>query len=304
MGSSNWSASDYTSYSRSVSGKKAAEIFTNVHLHPDLDPKKIKVRESVDSKANPQSTPIIVGCDDTGSMGRLAEDIIKRGLGILVQGIIDRKPVTDPHVMLAAIGDAYCDSAPLQVTQFEADVVLCKQIEKFYIEQGGGGNNGEGYALLWWFAQNKTKCDAINLRNKKGYIFTIGDECYLPEITKGQINEFLGGSAEKNVDVKDLLKEVQKDWNVFHIIVPTEATRSQDAIKVWKDLLGERAIVLEDEKKLSEVIVSIMQVNEGHKKKDILKWDKSTNLVVSKVIEDLGTLAVHDSSKTAEIVNI
>ena len=202
MGNSNWNASSYGNYSRQTSSKTQQQIFTNTSgCHPDLNPTKFSVRESVDSPANPNSTPIIICVDETGSMGHLATTIIKQGIGVIVEGIIDRKPITDPHILLAAVGDAYCDTAPIQTTQFEADIVILQQIEKFYLEGNGGGNGGESYPLIWWFALNKTHCDAINIRNKKGYIFTIGDESFHPVLTKEHLNNFLDGHAEADIDV-------------------------------------------------------------------------------------------------------
>lgn len=303
MGSSNWSTSSYASYSDKVSTKSRAEIFTNTSgCHEDLDPSKFNIRESVDSPANPASTPVIVGVDETGSMGRLAEEIIKKGLGVIVEGIINRKPVTDPHILLAALGDAYCDQAPIQTTQFEADTVITEQIEKFYLEGCGGGNRGESYSLLWWFALNKTHCDAIRIRNRKGYLFTIGDECCLDTITKAQIKNLFDVSVQTDCDSKELLANCQKNWEIFHLITPTAATESQGAIKDWRDILGERAIVVDDWNKLGEVIVSIMQVIEGQDKSKVIKsWDGDTNLVVASAVKDL---APHNTKAETEIVNI
>lgn len=288
MGSSRWDSRAYASYASSVADKGTKEIFTQDKCHPDLDPSKFALRESVDSAANPNSTPVMIGVDDTGSMGHLATEIIKQGLGVIVEGILKRKPIADPHILLAAIGDATCDQAPLQATQFEADVIITKQIEKFFIEQGGGGNNGESYALLWWFALNKTVCDSINLRKRKGYIFTIGDERYLPIIGKGELQRFFGATVQADIPTKELLEEVQRSWNVFHLITPTGATREQDAIAFWKELLGQKVSVVDDYTKLGEVIVSIMQVNEGQDANSVISsWDGSTSLTVAEAVKDL-----------------
>jgi len=208
---------------------------------------------------------------------------------------------------LAAIGDATCDQAALQATQFEADVKLTKQIEKFFIEQGGGGNNGESYALLWWFALNKTVCDSINLRKRKGYIFTIGDECYLPIIGKGELQKVFGVTSQADIKTADLLEEIQKSWNVFHLITPTSATASQGAIKKWKELLGQKVVVVDDYTKLGEVIVSIMQVNEGEDMNTVIgSWDGSTGLTVAAAVKDLVPAGAGAPGKKAgtEIVNI
>lgn len=292
MGNSRFDASDWGIYSASVSAKPAAAIFTSSGMDNGLDPSKFKFRESVDSDKNPKSTPIIIGVDETGSMGRLAEDIIKKGLGIVMKEIYDRKPVTDPHILIAGIGDATCDSAPIQVTQFEAGVTeITKQVEKIYIEGNGGGNGGESYPILWYFAANKTKCDAITKRKRKGYLFTVGDECPI-KLSKSQIKQFFGDDVESDMSIKDLLKLAEKNWEVFHIIVQTSATESQGAVKVWRDLLGQRAIVIPDESKLAEVIVSTIQVIEGEDADKVAdSWDGTTSVVVRNAIKNLDKAA-------------
>ena len=139
MGYARWSHDDWSHYVRGNLRKSIDEIFSQ-RLDPDLDPSKISYRESRDSEENPLSTPIIVAVDQTGSMGFLAESLIREGLGTLVESIYARVPVTDPHVMCMAFGDAWTDTAPLQVTQFEADIRIAEQLSKFYIEANGGGN--------------------------------------------------------------------------------------------------------------------------------------------------------------------
>jgi hypothetical protein len=306
MGGSTWDTKAYSAYATKSADKSRAEIFTNIYgCHEDLNPAKFDVRESCDSPKNPNSTPIIIGVDQTGSMGMLAEEIIKKGLGIIVEGIRERKPVPDPHVLLAAIGDCTCDSAPIQTTQFEADVCLVDQIEKFYLEGGGGANNGESYPILWWFALNKTRCDAIIKRSRKGFLFTIGDELPLPELYRDHIKHFLNGSVQDDVNIEDLLADVEHDWQVFHLIVPTRATRTQNAIEGWRSLLGERAIMVDDHSRLGEVIVSIMQVIEGEDGRKVVdSWDKSTALTVGKAISDLApTVAGRDAAGDITVIN-
>jgi hypothetical protein len=288
MGNSNWNPSQYGNYSRSVSSKSQQQIFTNTSgCHKDLDPSKFEVRESIDSPANPESTPIILAVDCTGSMGILAIQIIKEGLGIIMDNVISRKPVTDPHILLAAIGDCFCDRSPIQATQFEADMKLVQQIEKIFIEGGGGGNGGESYLSIWWFAANKTKCDAFDKRSRKGYLFTIGDESCHTALRGSDIKEFFGVDSE-DVSAESLLHSCQQNWNVFHLITPTGATEDQNAIVKWRELLGERAIMIDDWKKMAEVIVSLMQVNEGQSKDDVIgSWDNKTGRIVAAAIKSL-----------------
>jgi hypothetical protein len=290
MGYSRFDPGVYAGYSAAFASKNTAQIFTNTGgCHADLDPARFAVRESVDSVANPKSTPIIIGVDETGSMGYLATEIIRSGLGTIVTGIYDRKPVTDPHILLAAIGDAACDRAALQTTQFEADATaMVRQIEKFFIEGNGGGNGGESYPILWHFAAHKTRCDAIDLRKGKGYLFTIGDEAPLTMLTRKQALRFVGTTIEKDLPIQTLLATVRKNWEVFHLIVETDATVAQDAVRRWRNLLGERAVLVSDYRKLGEVIVSLMQVNEGADPDEVAaSWDKQTGIVVHRAVGGL-----------------
>src|SRR5262245_8354805 len=122
MGTARWDPADWATYASSTAGRTTSGIFTSSALHPDLDPKLCKVRESRDSALNPASNAIIVGLDVTGSMGMIADALARRGLGVLVEELLARKPVSDPHIMAMGVGDAWCDRVPLQVTQFEADI--------------------------------------------------------------------------------------------------------------------------------------------------------------------------------------
>lgn len=261
MGNARWSTVDWDQHARATAPQSRSQIFTQSGIHDDLDPSKVKFREAVDSTANPSATPIILAADETGSMGILAETIIKTDLGIIMKELYDRRPVPDPQIMCMATGDAYTDVAPLQVTQFEASIVLAEQVKKIYLEGAGGGNGGESYALAWAFAAYKTKCDAIRKRKRKGYIFTIGDEAPHLTITKDQLQRFLGMNAETDMSVKVLLDDLRKDWHVFHLIV--KPVGDQPVVAKWRELLGERAIEVPNHENLAAGIVSVIQVIEG-----------------------------------------
>ena len=75
--------------------------------------------------------------------------------------------VTDPQFLCAAIGDSKSDKTPLQVTQFESDIRIIRQLTDLYLEGGGGGNYGESYHLLWYFAAYRTAADCFEKRGKK-----------------------------------------------------------------------------------------------------------------------------------------
>jgi hypothetical protein len=294
MGVARWDPDDWDAYVSKTATKSAREIFSS-KLHKDLDPKTITFRESCDSSLNPLSTPIIVAVDDTGSMGVLAELLIRKGLGLMIEEILDRKPVTDPHLMCMAIGDAWFDQAPLQVTQFETDIRLADQLSDFWIEGGGGGNSYESYNLPWYFAATRTKCDAFLKRKRKGYLFTVGDEPPPPKLLAKHAREFLGASLQQDISTRDILTMVSKNWEVFHIMIAEGSYfRSQpdQTRKEWRQLLGQRAIPLSNHENLAELIVSTIEVNEGADiSKTASSWSGGTALVIRESLAALSKSA-------------
>ncbi len=284
MGYSRYSDVDWDRHAKATSGKSREEIFTRNRMSPGLDPAKFKFREAVDSEANPLTTPIILGSDITGSMGILAETVTKVGFGKIMKELYARKPVTDPQILCMAIGDATCDQAPVQATQFESAVEpIVQELADIYLEAGGGSNPGESYALAWAFAAYKTKCDAIRKRHRKGYLFTIGDECALPTVKRQELERFLGLNAPLDLSTPVLLEDVQKDWNIFHLII--KPVSSQPVEASWKALLGQRAVLAPDVETMAEGIVSIIQMCEGAALEDVVSsWKGDRALPAVKTI--------------------
>lgn len=282
MGSSRFDATTYASYSKStIVGKSTREIFTANNIKSEFDPKNITMRESRDSVANPESTAIIIGLDVTGSMGIVLDATI-RGLGTLMTEIYNRKPVTDPHIMCMGIGDvAANDRAPLQVTQFEADIRIAEQLKDIYLERGGGGNSSESYTLPWYFAAMRTDIDCFKERQKKGYIFTVGDECVPPTLTSSELNR-IGLYDQQDYTAQELYNMASEKYNIFHIMVEEGnymRGRRQAVVDSWTDLLGQNAIAIADHTKLPEVIVSTIMRNEGMSDEDIVNaWEGNNSI--------------------------
>ena len=131
-------------------------------------PSKALLRESRDSTSNPNSLPVIIALDVTGSMRTIPHSLVKEGLPNMVGNMIQRG-VTDPAILFLGIGDHTCDDAPLQVGQFESgDEELDLWLTRTWLEGHGGGNNGESYLLAWYFAAKHTITDAWEKRGQKG----------------------------------------------------------------------------------------------------------------------------------------
>lgn len=266
MGGGTFDPGAYRAFTATTKGKTTDQVYSSRSMHKSLDPLGLKLRESRDSADNPNSTPVIVGLDVTGSMGMLADVIAREGLGTLFTGILDRKPISDPHVMFMAIGDANCDRAPLQVSQFEADKRIIEQLTQIYLEHGGGGNNFESYNLPWYFAAFHTVHDSMEKRGKRGYLFTVGDEEAPHALTRDQIKHFIGDDTEADLSPLDTLQLAQRLYDVYHVIIEEgdyARSRLSKVTDSWRALLGQRVIRLADHKKLAETIVSAIEVSEG-----------------------------------------
>jgi hypothetical protein len=291
MGYGRWSASAWSSYSAGHAGKSASAIFTASGMEDRFNPKLIQLRDSRDSADNPLSTPIILASDVTGSMGVIAETMIRSGLDTAMREIYKRKPVTDPHVMVMAVGDAECDRAPLQVSQFEADIRLAEQLSQFWIEGGGGGNGGESYHLPWYFAGTRVAADAFEKRNRKGYLFTIGDEPILRGLSAAHIEQVFGGRATRNLTSADMLAMASRHFEVFHIVLTDTGYASgalDQVMRTWKPLLGQRVLACDDHTRVAEVIVSAIQVNEGLDVNTVAgSWDAATGATIRKAVRTL-----------------
>jgi hypothetical protein len=314
MGGGSWNSSQWSGYAaQNVSGKSQSQIFTQRGIHPDLDPLNFKngLRESVDGDDNPLSTPIAIFTDVTGSMGVLAETVV-RTLDTVCTELYDRKPVTDPHLMTGAIGDAYTDSSPFQATQFEADIRIAEQTKNIYLEKNGGGNGGESYALAWLFAGMQTATDAYDKRGKKGYIFTVGDEpVHGVEgasqglrwgVTKEQAKRILGLDIERDLTADECLAMAKRRFNVFHIVVNSMAGYRDGVERTFGVLMPDNLIWLEDIKALSETIVSVIEVNEGRDKQSVAaSWSGDTSIVIAKALNAMVPATASDDDGQAVV---
>ncbi len=235
--------------------KSVDEIFKQREIHLEMNPKGIMMRESRDSEEHPESVPIIVALDVTGSMGRVPHDFVRDGLPTLVSTIIEAG-IKHPQILFLAIGDHLRDRAPLQVGQFESsDELLDKWLTSVYIEQGGGGNGGESYTLAHYFAGYHTVHDHFEKRGKKGFLFTIGDEPAHREISAHTIKKIMGGGEPITGNATELIAKAQEKYEVYHLHV-MEGSNGLDpaVVRSWKELLNENCLQVEDYRKIPQLI--------------------------------------------------
>lgn len=230
MGGGSWTSSAYTAYSTTCgrtltsdgtlrASYTAQDLFTARKLDPALNPKNV-MRECCDSEEHPNTVPVILALDVTGSMGSAAAEVAKK-LNTVMTELYDR--VADVEFLIMGIGDLAYDHAPIQASQFESDIRIAEQLDKVYFEYGGGGNAYESYTAAWYFGVRHTSLDCWK-RGKKGIIITMGDEPLNPYLPRGPLANVMGDSIQGDVDTKDLYEEVIDKFDVYHLAVDDRTT--------------------------------------------------------------------------------
>ena len=276
MGGGNWSKVTFDAAVRTMgfanktvmASSSVNQVYKMYAMARELDPKGV-IRECRDTKEHPNTIPVILALDVTGSMGNAAKMCAAK-----LDDIMDElyKSVTDIEFLMMGVGDLSYDSAPIQASQFESDIRILDQTTKIYFEAGGGGNKFESYTAAWYFGLNNTDLDCWK-RGKKGIIITLGDQPLNPYLPGKALSEALGINTQ-DVDTNELYNEVIKKFDVYHIAISDHSSYVryvEDIKETWGKLLGQHFFVSESEK-LPEVIANIVNdsigsgytVNEPH----------------------------------------
>lgn len=239
MGSGTWTSTSYVNHvtvSRGYSNMddfynaSAQDLYRSEELNEVLNPKGV-MRECVDSDEHPETIPVILALDVTGSMGSAAEAVAKQLNDIMTELY---KSVKDVEFCVMAIGDLSYDNVPIQMGQFESDIRIAEQLEKVYFERGGGGNTWESYTAAWYMGLNHTKLDCWN-RGKKGIIITMGDEPMNPYLPMQPLAKATGDNIQGDIDTKSLYEAVTKKFDVYHIGIDNLAT----SFRLYEDKIKE-----------------------------------------------------------------
>lgn len=242
MGSGTWTRDAFASYSTIAKGMSVdssgsitgfysnQEMFKSKDLDPALDPKNV-IRECCDTDEHPNTIPVILALDVTGSMGQTAVEVAKK-LNVIMTKLYEE--VTDVEFMIMGIGDLACDSVPIQASQFESDIRIAEQLDKIYFEFGGGGNDYESYTAAWYFGSRHTKLDCLK-RGKRGIIITMGDEQLNPYLPisgrRCGLSKATGDNLQADIETKDLYEEAVKKFDIYHLDVNHGRRWEDDSIE-------------------------------------------------------------------------
>jgi len=274
MGGGSWSSTAYVSdtKTRRLAGTDDFDYSVGVttgkydsKVHETLDATKMVngIRESRDSDEHPNSLPVAVIFDVTGSMLGIPRTLQTK-LAALMDVLLKKTGVKDPQILMGAVGDSTCDRYPFQVGQFESDNSFDEQLRNIILEGCGGGQDMESYGLAFRFAAHHVETDSFDKRGKKGYFITIGDERAWPTVSAEEISRIFGVQVDENETVESLIAKAKEKWELFHIF-PLDAShgRNETIKDYWKNLLGERVIMLEDQNLVCEVIAGLVGMLES-----------------------------------------
>lgn len=225
MGYGYWTRDSFVDYSRSKGRKVTAaghldssltdqQIFTQRGLHPKLDPRGV-MRECCDSEDHPNTVPVILALDVTGSMGTASAEVAKKMNEVMTKLY---GQLRDVEFMVMGIGDLSYDRAPIQISQFEADIRIAEQLDMVFMEHGGGGNAFESYTAAWYMGLRHTQLDCWK-RGRKGLIITMGDEPMNPYLPAAPLSAVTGDAVQADIETKQLYQQARARFDLYHMHV-------------------------------------------------------------------------------------
>jgi hypothetical protein len=267
MGGGTWTKTDFVTYSCSVGksmetngtvsldGMSVQDMYKSVRLNASLNPYNV-MRECRDSEEHPNTIPVILALDVTGSMGSTAM-VVASELNTVMTNLFSS--VKDVEFLVMGIGDLAYDTSPIQASQFESDIRIAEQLDKIYFEGGGGGNNFESYTAAWYFAARHTDLDCWK-RGKKGILITMGDEFLNPYLPAKPLAEVTGDGVQEDISTASLYVEARKKYDIYHIHVDHRqwGRGGEELKKSFTSILEDQHFISVGVDKVADTIVDIV----------------------------------------------
>lgn len=267
MGGGTWTKKDFVTYSCSVGksmetngtvsldGMSVQDMYKSVRLNASLNPYNV-MRECRDSEEHPNTIPVILALDVTGSMGSTAM-VVASELNTVMTNLFSS--AKDVEFLVMGIGDLAYDTSPIQASQFESDIRIAEQLDKIYFEGGGGGNNFESYTAAWYFAARHTDLDCWK-RGKKGILITMGDEFLNPYLPAKPLAEVTGDGVQEDISTASLYVEARKKYDIYHIHVDHRqwGRGGEELKKSFTSILEDQHFISVGVDKVADTIVDIV----------------------------------------------
>jgi len=243
--SSSWgSSSSFSNWGASTTSQSKLSSST---MDSSMNPKGKTLRSTT-------KNPIIIMLDVTGSNINFARLVYDK-LPMLYGQIEQKGYFTDFDISLCAVGDAYCDDYPLQVSDFAKGIELDSWMEKIVLESGGGGNGGESYELAAYYLTERAEF----VQDANPIVFFIGDEPYHSQVNRSQAED-LDLPFTEPIDPFPGLRKKFKD-NVYMLLNKYGSRDSFDstALPQWTRALAlEHVIKINEEKAVVDLILGVL----------------------------------------------
>lgn len=274
MGGGTWTACAYKTYATKTFGADALtsdgtlkatlntqEVYRATSLDPALNPRDA-FRECRDTEEHPNTVPVILALDVTGSMGDTALAVARELNSVMLELY---KKIPDVEFCIMALGDTHYDKYPIQISQFESDIRVAENLDKVVFEGGGGGNAWESYTAAWYMAANRTDLDCWK-RGKKGILITMGDEPLNPYLDVSELKRLLNNvqDTDKELETKALYEQVCRRYDVYHICVEHRNSTGYDS---WDEVLHTGHVVVSTVADIKHNLIGIITecYMKGHK---------------------------------------
>jgi hypothetical protein len=134
---------------------------------------------------------------------------------------------------------------------------------KILLEGGGGGQMTESYELALYAMARHTSTDCFDKRGRRGYLFLIGDEMPYGKVKAREVRQVLGNPVRTDIPVTAIVAELRRRYHVFYILpAGSSYAGNPEVLAVWRRLLGQNVIELDDLDAVCETIALTVGLGE------------------------------------------
>jgi hypothetical protein len=170
-----------------------------------------------------------------------------------------------PQVLFGAVNDATTDpTAALEIGQFESGNQMDDVLTNILLQGGGGNGVTESYELAMYFMARHTALDCLEKRNKKGYLFILGDEVPYDSVDPEEVKRWIGDDVAAPIPTSEIITELKQKYEVFWLF-PTGAANygCKSAETKLQEYFGQNFLYLKNPEDVSTVIAAVIAVGEG-----------------------------------------
>ena len=205
--------------------------------------------------------PLVVCMDITGSMTDKPQIILEK-LPLLGKELERYAP--DYAISFSCFGDAYCDSEPIQVREFDKGEALDGHLDKFYLEAGGGDNPETPDLLAYYYTHHCEMPKAV----KPIFIF-ITDAPAHADLPASAIRKYIGDDVNEDLDSAEVLKKLGEKFSVY--VIDCQCGYEE----YWKEIYGEQKVkVMANPRDIIEFILGIVAGELGKAKDFVMRSSK------------------------------